>query len=62
MNLFYKGYINTVKHCTIVKGKKVDFRPDGINALYGLEDNVIGHAIFKELMDLNKQDALEKVA
>ncbi|KAA0045299.1 hypothetical protein E6C27_scaffold316G00610 [Cucumis melo var. makuwa] len=46
----------------MVKGRKVDFGPDAINKLYGLEDNEIGHAIFKNSFDRDKPEALEKVA
>lgn len=45
--MFYKGYINEEEHYAIVKGKIVDFGPEAINELVGLEAKEIGHAIFK---------------
>lgn len=41
VNLFYKGYVSEEKHYTMVKGKKVDFKPNAINRFYRLEDNEI---------------------
>uniref|UniRef100_A0A9I9DM11 Protein MNN4-like n=1 Tax=Cucumis melo TaxID=3656 RepID=A0A9I9DM11_CUCME len=61
-NLFYKGYISKKKHYVMIKGKKVYFRPEVINALYRLDDNVIGHAIFKNPTQQDMQDALARVS
>lgn len=57
MNLFYKGHISKEKHYVMVKGKKVDFRPNVINTFYGLNDNKIRHAIFKNPTEQHMQDA-----
>lgn len=46
----------------MIKGKKVYFRPEVINALYRLDDNVIGHAIFKNSTQQDMQDALARVS
>lgn len=61
VGLFYRGYINIKEHYAEVKGKRVDFGLDAINAIYRLENNEIGHVTFKNLKDLNLQKALEKV-
>lgn len=50
------------KHYALVKGKKVKFGPAAINVLYGLEQIAVWHPIFKEPLDCDKQDTLEKVA
>ena len=47
VKLLYKGYINEEELYATVKGKKVEFGPEAINVLYGLDDNEIEHAIFK---------------
>ena len=44
-----------------VKGKKVDFRPEEINALYGLDNNEIKHVIFNNSKERDLQEALKKV-
>lgn len=46
----------------MVIGKKFYFRLGDINEFYGLDDNVIEHAIFKKPMQQDKKDALEKIA
>uniref|UniRef100_A0A9I9DXP4 Uncharacterized protein n=1 Tax=Cucumis melo TaxID=3656 RepID=A0A9I9DXP4_CUCME len=46
----------------MVKGQKVDFRPSAINGLYGLESNEMGHAIFKNPLEQDLEDALKRVA
>uniref|UniRef100_A0A9I9D959 Uncharacterized protein n=1 Tax=Cucumis melo TaxID=3656 RepID=A0A9I9D959_CUCME len=61
-NLFYKGDINEKEQYTEVKGRRVDFVPEAINVLYGLDDNEIGHVIFKDLKECDIQEALENVA
>ncbi|TYJ96034.1 hypothetical protein E5676_scaffold2612G00500 [Cucumis melo var. makuwa] len=45
VDLFYRGYINAKEHYAEVKGKRVDFGPEAINALYGLENYEIRHNI-----------------
>ena len=62
VDLFYKGYINTKEHYAKIKGKKGDLRPDAINTMYGLENNEVGHVIFKNPKDRDLQEALEKVS
>ena len=37
VNLFYNRHINTKKHYAIVKGKKENFGPEVINAIYELK-------------------------
>lgn len=61
MDLLYRGYINTEEYYVEVKGNKVDFGLEVINALYGLDKNEIKHVIFKSLNERNLQEALEKV-
>lgn len=53
VDLFYRGYINAKEHYAEVKGKRVDFRPEAINALYGLENYEIRHVIFKNPKEHN---------
>lgn len=48
VKLFYKGYINEEQHYPMAKGQKVNFGPDAINMLYGLESNVIGQKPIRE--------------
>lgn len=62
VNLCYKCYINTEEHYTEMKGRRVDFSPKAINALYGLNNYEIEHVIFKNLKERDLQEALEKVA
>ena len=61
VDLFYKGYINAEEHYAKVKEHKVYFGPEANNALYGLEDNEIGHVTFKNPKEHNLQEAFEKV-
>uniref|UniRef100_A0A9I9CJW5 Uncharacterized protein n=1 Tax=Cucumis melo TaxID=3656 RepID=A0A9I9CJW5_CUCME len=61
VDLFYKGYINIKEHYTAIKGKRVDFGLDAINELYRLDNNEIGHVVFKNRKDRDLQEALEKV-
>ncbi|KAA0038405.1 hypothetical protein E6C27_scaffold270G002990 [Cucumis melo var. makuwa] len=42
-------------------GKRVDFGPYTINAIYELENKKIGHVIFKNPKDRDLQEALKKV-
>ncbi|KAA0041933.1 hypothetical protein E5676_scaffold306G001360 [Cucumis melo var. makuwa] len=60
--MFYKGYINEEECYAMVKGHKVDFRLDTINAFFGLETNEIGHAIFKNPQERDLEYALKRVA
>ncbi|KAA0057652.1 hypothetical protein E5676_scaffold416G00290 [Cucumis melo var. makuwa] len=46
----------------MVEGKKVDFGPDAINQLFGLEAKEIEHAIFKNPQERDLEDALKRVA
>lgn len=46
----------------MVKGNKVDFGLEAINAFYGLDDNTIGNAIFKNPTEQDMQDELKRVA
>ncbi|TYJ96932.1 hypothetical protein E5676_scaffold220G00370 [Cucumis melo var. makuwa] len=62
VNLFYKGYISEEKQYAMVNEKKVDFGPDAINMFFGLDDNEIGHAIFKNPKEQNLQEGLTRVA
>lgn len=62
VNLFYKWYISEEKHYAMAKGKKVYLGPDEINTLYSLDDNTIGHMIFKNSMKQDKEDVLKRVA
>ncbi|KAA0035538.1 protein MNN4-like [Cucumis melo var. makuwa] len=43
------------------EGKRVDFGLDAINELYRLDNNEIGHVVFKNRKDRDLQEALEKV-
>lgn len=53
VDLFYRGYINAKEHYAEVKGKRVDFGPEAINALYGLENYEMRHVIFKNPKEHN---------
>lgn len=44
----------------MVKGQKVDFGPNTINEFYGYEGNEIGHAIFKNPIEQDLEDALKR--
>lgn len=46
----------------MVKGNKVDFGLEAINAFFELNDNEILHAIFKNLTKQDMQDVLKRVA
>jgi len=62
INLFYNGEFNTEKNYAIVKGKKVNYWPKTINALFKLNQTAVGHPISREPTDRDMQDALDKVA
>lgn len=59
--MFYNRYIIEKERYAMLKGKKVDFGPDAINELFGLEACKIGHAIFKSLQERDLEDASKRV-
>ncbi|TYK23866.1 hypothetical protein E5676_scaffold419G00400 [Cucumis melo var. makuwa] len=62
MKIFYKGYINEEENYFMVKWQKLDFGPNAINGLFGLEANELGHTIFKNLQEQDLEDASITVA
>ena len=62
VKMFYKGYIKEEERYAMVKGHKVDFGPNTVNELYGLEANEIRHIIFKNSQERDLEDALKRVA